>query len=373
MGLDYIYIVKDRMKKILLFLLLNLSFFTTKSQTCLLTYDYMELYTWAGNWNTIFNTGFYNNASVSPTLSGVLYGSGNGTSLIESANYVLPNVVGLNTSYAHKLSFRLASYRFSNSTAATAGVDGSDYVDVRYSTNGGTTYTTEMRIAGNANAYWNYNTVATASKTANGVLTTYAPTAGGDRTTTGDGYSIIELTIPAGATQLAFTLNSRVNSAGEEWWIDNIELIQMGPCVILPIEIISFEANKNDGYNMITWVTATETNNDYFTLERSVDGFNWVEIAAVDGAGTVSTPSFYEYRDYEFIKDTVNYYRLKQTDFNGLFEYFQIIYVSNFGFKKKGVLLKRLNIMGQEVNQYYEGLIFEYYSDGTIQRVYQNK
>lgn len=361
------------MKKILLFLLFNLSFITGKSQTCTLAYDYMEVYTWFGNWNTIFNTGFYNNASISPTLSGVLYGGGNGASAIESANYVLPNVTGLNTTYAHKLTFRLASYRFSNPTAATAGIDGADYVDVRYSTNGGTTYTTEMRIAGNANAYWDYNIAATASKTANGVITTYAPTAGGNRTTTGDGYSIIELTIPAGVTQLAFTLNSRVNSAGEEWWIDNVELIQLGPCVVLPIEIVSFEVSKNEDYNTLTWVTATETNNDYFTLERSIDGFNWAEIAAVDGSGTVSTPSFYEYKDYEFTKDAVNYYRLKQTDFNGLFEYFQIIYVSNVGIKKGGILLKTINLMGQEVNQDYEGLVLEHYSDGTIRKVYRHR
>ena len=331
----------------------------------------MEVYTWFGNWNTIVNTGFYTNAFVSSTSSAVLYGSGNGTSLIESANYVLPNVVGLNTSYAHRLSFRLASYRFSNPTAATAGVDGADYIDVRYSTNNGVTYTTEMRIAGNANAYWNYNTAATASKTANGVLTTYAPTAGGNRTTTSDGYSIIELTIPAGATQLAFSLNCRVNSAGEEWWLDNIELTQLGPCTVLPIELLSFDVTKNNDHNTLTWVTATEINNDYFTLERSVDGFNWVEIATINGSGTVSTPTHYEYKDYEFSRDTVNYYRLKQTDFNGVFEYFNIVYVSNVNTKKKATLIKTTNVMGQDVNQDYQGLVIEYYSDGTTQKIYR--
>ena len=100
----------------------------------------------------------------------------------------------------------------------------------------GTTAFTEMRIAGNANAYWDYNT-ATAAKIASGAMTTYAPIAGGNRTAIGDGYSVIELTIPAGATQLAFNLNCRMNSAGEEWWIDNAELIQLGPCVVLPIEL----------------------------------------------------------------------------------------------------------------------------------------
>lgn len=361
------------MKKLLLLLLLSLHPIFGRSQTCLLVYDYMEDYTWFGNWNTPANTGFYINASVSPTASGVIYGSGSGSSIIESANYVLPNVVGLNTAYAHKLSFRLASYRFSNPTAATTGVDGPDYIDVRYSTNAGVTYVSEMRIAGNANAYWDYNTLATAAKTANGVLTTYAPVAGGNRTTTSDGYSIIELTIPAGVTQLAFSLNCRINAAGEEWWLDNIELTQLGPCSVLPIELLSFDVTKNNGYNSLTWVTATEINNDYFTIERGVDGFNWSEVTTIEGSGTVSTPTHYEYKDYEFIKDKVNYYRLKQTDFNGMSEYFQIVYISNIETKNKVVLLKTLNAVGQEVSQDYQGLVIEYYSDGTTQKIYRVK
>jgi hypothetical protein len=354
--------------KRLLIILSCLLFLNVKSQTCTLVFDNMETYTWFGDWNTIFNTGFYNNASISPTLSGVLYGGGSGSSLIESANYVLPNVVGLNTIYAHKLTFRLASYRFSNPTAATAGVDGPDYIDVRYSINNGTTYTTEMRIAGNANAYWNYNTAATASKTANGVMTTYAPTAGGNRTTTGDGYSIIELTIPAGATQLAFSLNCRVNSAGEEWWIDNVELIQLGPCVVLPIELISFDTYQKENYNEITWVTATELNNDYFSLERSVDAFNWSEIYIVDGLGTSSTTKFYEYKDYDFTKNSVNYYRLKQTDYDGNFKYFNINYVTNTE-KNKSKPIKIVNIMGQEVSPNTPGFLLEIYSDGSTKKI----
>ena len=58
--------------KRLLIILSCLLFLNVKSQTCTLVFDNMETYTWFGDWNTIFNTGFYNNASISPTLSGVL-------------------------------------------------------------------------------------------------------------------------------------------------------------------------------------------------------------------------------------------------------------------------------------------------------------
>lgn len=356
------------MKKLLTIFSLLL-FLTSKSQTCTLVYDYMETYTWFGNWNTPANTGFYTNYFVSSNVSAALIGAGTGSSGLESAVYVLPNVTGLNATYAHKLSFRLGSYVISSTAAATRGVDGPDYVDVRYSANNGVTVFTEMRIAGNSNAFWAYNT-ATAAKTANGTITTYAPIAGGNRTATGDGYSIIELTIPAGATQLIFNLNCRVNSAGEEWWIDNAELIQLGPCAVLPIELVSFEAYKNVDYNQITWVTATETNNDYYTLERSLNGYNWSFVTNVKGAGTVSTPSLYEYKDYDFTSNTYNYYRLKQTDFNGQYKYFNIISVDNVG-KEKPKVIKITNILGQVISDGYVGLIIEYYSDGSTRKIYK--
>lgn len=350
---------------IILFCVINL---ITKSQTCLLTYDYMEVYTWFGNWNTIVNTGFYTNAFVSSNASAAIIGSGSGTSVVESANYVLPNVVGLDPTYAHRFSFRLASYRFSNSTAATAGVDGPDYIDVRYSINNGVTYTTEMRIAGNANAFWDYNTLATAAKTANGVSTTYAPAAGGNRTATGDGHSIIELTIPAGATQLAFILNCRINSAGEEWWIDNVELTQLGPCAVLPIELMSFEGTNDGENNILSWLTATETNNSHYILERSTDAINWQPISRIEGAGTVSTPSSYNYIDKNFITNETNYYRLTQYDFNNSFKTFNIVSIDNSN-KSQPYLIKIINLLGEEVDDSYIGVKVNIYSDGSSKKV----
>jgi hypothetical protein len=358
--------------KTFLYILLSFIPILSLSQTCTTTvaYDYMEVYTWFGNWNTVVNTGFYINASVTPTLSGVLYGAGNGSSAIESANYVLPNITGLNPTSTHVLRFRLASYRFSNPAAATAGVDGADYVDVRYSTNN-LTYITEMRITGNANAYWNYNTLATASKTVTGANTTYAPTGGGNRTATGDGYSTIELTIPPGPTQLAFQLGCRINSAGEEWWIDNVELLEIAPCSPLPIELVEFNGINNNDHNIITWVTVTEINNDYYTLERSTDGFNWFEINVTDGAGNSLTPILYSYKDYNYNKNSTNYYRLKQTDFNGVFKYFNIIYITN-DTPIKPKLLTIYNYIGQEVNNSATGFLIEVYDDGSTKKIYKS-
>jgi hypothetical protein len=76
--------------------------------------------------------------------------------------------------------------------------------------------------------------------------------------------------------------------------------------------------------NVMSWVTGSEVNNDYFTLERSTDGEFFDEIAEVQGAGNSSTEITYNEEDYTEI-ETVVYYRLKQTDFDGTYSYSKVI------------------------------------------------
>ena len=95
-------------------------------------------------------------------------------------------------------------------------------------------------------------------------------------------------------------------------------------CVfILPVELLSF-SGKNEGVqNSLNWKTATEINNDYFEVERSEDGKNWTAIGKINGAGNSSGIRNYDFIDYELpAATTVLYYRLKQTDYNGKYEYF---------------------------------------------------
>ncbi len=99
------------------------------------------------------------------------------------------------------------------------------------------------------------------------------------------------------------------------------------PLAPLPIEIISFESHCT-GNNIVRldWSTATETNNDYFTIERSADCNLWETIGTVDGAGNSTSTLNYEFIDDEVsgIKYKVSsiYYRIKQTDYASKFEYF---------------------------------------------------
>jgi hypothetical protein len=226
-----------------------------------------------------------------------------------------------------------------------------------------------MRIAGFSNAFWNYNT-ATAAKTANGTLTTYAPTAGGDRTATGDGYSIIELTIPAGATQLAFNLNCRVNSAGEEWWIDNAELIQLGPCAVLPIELISFDVVNVSNDAHLNWTTASEFNSDYFEILRSIDAINYESVGKVD-AGNFSTQNLnYTFVDYD-LSPNIYYYKLNQVDYNGAYKMYGPVSIF-FEDKNINCVYKYYDIMGKEVD-FDKALSGMYIREcnGKIEKVYK--
>jgi hypothetical protein len=92
--------------------------------------------------------------------------------------------------------------------------------------------------------------------------------------------------------------------------------------VLLPVEWLDFQAILvNDGrYTRCTWQTATELNNEYFTVERSLDGLVWESLGQVQGAGTTHDPQAYEWLD-RHPYEGVSYYRIAQTDYNGAVDY----------------------------------------------------
>lgn len=100
------------------------------------------------------------------------------------------------------------------------------------------------------------------------------------------------------------------------------------PCTILPITLKDFTATpEEDGTVSLNWATLSERNNDFFTVERSTDGVNYVEIHKQAGAGNSTTEQVYGAVDF-LPEAGLNYYRLKQTDFDGNFEYFDPIAVN---------------------------------------------
>ena len=92
----------------------------------------------------------------------------------------------------------------------------------------------------------------------------------------------------------------------------------------LPIELLSFDAYTNGDKVDLSWITATELNNDYFTVEKSKDGSYWDEVLTVEGAGNSSQVLNYYDTDYTPYSG-LSYYRLKQTDYNGEYSYSNVV------------------------------------------------
>lgn len=92
----------------------------------------------------------------------------------------------------------------------------------------------------------------------------------------------------------------------------------------LPITLTSFDANiTSDNQVKIDWVTADETNNAFFTVERSANGLEFETIGTIAGAGNSEVENRYSLIDTKPLRGN-NFYRLKQTDFNGEFSYSEI-------------------------------------------------
>lgn len=97
--------------------------------------------------------------------------------------------------------------------------------------------------------------------------------------------------------------------------------------VQLPIELSLFEGINRRDYNEIVWTTETESNTDYFILEKSLDALNWEEIYSEDGTGSSSTSSHYIFEDYN--PEQLTYYRLIQVDHNNTEKMSNILSISS--------------------------------------------
>lgn len=96
----------------------------------------------------------------------------------------------------------------------------------------------------------------------------------------------------------------------------------------LPIELISFEGKTVPNGNSLTWTTVSEINNEGFSVQRSLDGIQFTEIAFIQGQGTTSKESNYTFIDTT-PKPNGNYYRLEQFDYSGQSSFSEVIFVNN--------------------------------------------
>ena len=109
-----------------------------------------------------------------------------------------------------------------------------------------------------------------------------------------------------------------------------------GSSTATPVELTTFSGKSTNKTSVLTWQTSSETNNKNFTIERSPNGADYTAIGEVKGNGTTSTPHTYTFTD-ETPSVNTNYYRLRQTDFDGKETLSKWLFIV---FNKSGISLK---------------------------------
>ena len=112
-----------------------------------------------------------------------------------------------------------------------------------------------------------------------------------------------------------------------------------GSCNTLPIKLKEFSGKNANTKNILKWVTSSEINNDFFTIERSTDGYYWEIIDVVEGAGNSNINLNYSYNDNEIESDKTYYYKLKQTDFDNKYTYSGVISITSENSTKNSFII----------------------------------
>ena len=131
-----------------------------------------------------------------------------------------------------------------------------------------------------------------------------------------------------------------ITNAGEDAYLGGL---------FLPIDLVSFKAKLQDETVMLFWQTASELNNDYMVVEHSMDGQRFKEVGKVIGAGNSTTFINYEL-EHTTPQTGINYYRLRQVDFDGTTDFSEIVSVTLERTKNANPLNIYPNVITSDVN-----------------------
>ncbi len=158
-------------------------------------------------------------------------------------------------------------------------------------------------------------------------------------------------------------------TAQDQMYVDDYSFVDL---LAVPVELTSFTATTNGKEVILSWSTATELNNHGFEIQRSMQGGEFFTVGFVNGKGTTTEQQNYSFADRNF-EDGNYYYRLKQVDYNGSYDYSDVVEIEwrafnsylleqnfpnpfnpttkiGFGIKdKSNVKITILNAIGEEV------------------------
>ncbi len=149
--------------------------------------------------------------------------------------------------------------------------------------------------------------------------------------------------------------------------LDEISMTDIVDDNALPVEMVYFRAQKVRNDAVLEWKTASEENNDFFEVQvaegtEALNEGNFRKLGIVDGNGTVLDEQLYVFNDVETYKSGVRYYRLKQVDFDGAFEYSDIVSV-DFTEKEANQIAILPNVVVSEENS---TIYFELNKNATV-------
>jgi len=123
----------------------------------------------------------------------------------------------------------------------------------------------------------------------------------------------------------------------------------------LPVELLSFTAVVNGSAVDLNWATQSENNNDYFTIERSWDAIHFEEIGMIDGGGNNDFIQKYKFTDLHPLNG-LSYYRLKQTDNDGAFDYLDLKTVNRDKLIDEDLSIYPNPLTGNQLRVYFNDL-----------------
>ena len=146
----------------------------------------------------------------------------------------------------------------------------------------------------------------------------------------------------------------------ETWWYDN--LIVTGTPIPLPVELLYFTVKEDVDHIIFDWATASEINNEYFEIEKSIDGIVFSTISFLEGAGNSTNIIYYSIKTITHS----GYFRLKQVDYDGTTTYSKILFTLSKIESK--MVVGEYDLQGRPVNGNYRGITIIKYSDGTYKK-----
>lgn len=200
-------------------------------------------------------------------------------------------------------------------------------------TQGGTECGTTYNLATENNGYWVIN--ASANPTSGTYTTTLYPT-NATNTAGAASWTVIKSNDNGATWTLNGTCAASTSTVVTRTGMNGFSWFAAGQgATPLPIELLAFDGHAEGYRNKLEWTTASEQNNEYFTVERSEDGVQFEEVGRVPGAGNSnSILSYYLYDEYPF--HPLTYYRLKQTDYDGQYSYSPLVSIINTSQGKVG-------------------------------------